>query len=125
MKTFFLFELFLLLILLTGFIFGQEQKIAIKFNEEMDRTTLFDIDNWNVYDSELNEVSINRIGVVEDNTVAIIYTPFLKYKTNFIVRVINVKDKAGNLINSTKNSAWFFVDGFDSTAVTPVLILPK
>jgi hypothetical protein len=38
--------------------------------------------------------------------------PFLDYKTNYLVKVENVKDLAGNFINKN-NLAWFRFDGFD------------
>ena len=125
MKTFIYIEIFLFLLLAIGLAFAQEQKIQLVFNETMDRSTLFNINNYNLYDNQLNEVGVNRIGVAQGDSIVILYTPFLSYKTNFIVRVANVKDKAGNLINPEHNFAWFYVDGFDSTQVAPKLFFVK
>ena len=105
-----------------GIAYSQEQKLLVTFSEPMDRTTLFEINNWTVYDESLNEISIHRIGIAGNDSLVVVYLPFLSYKTNFIVRVIDVKDKAGNLINE-HNSAWFYFDGYDPNESKPYLIL--
>lgn len=122
MRVFLLIEFFLLLILMIGFAYSQEQMVLVTFSEPMDRTTLFNADNWTVYDESLNPVNINRIGVAGNDSLVVVYLPFLSYKTNFIVRVTDVKDKAGNLINE-HNSAWFYFDGYNPSETKPYLIL--
>lgn len=105
-----------------GIAYSQEQKLLVTFSEPMDRTTLFEINNWGVWDSDMNPVPINKIGVGLNDSLVVLYFPFLPYKTNFIVRVTDVKDKSGNLINE-HNSAWFYFDGYDPNEPTPYLIL--
>ena len=122
MRTFLLIELLLFIMLAVGFLFAQEQKVLITFSEPMDKTGLLDINNWKVFDEQLQEIPIQRIGVAGNDSLAVLFLPFLSYKTNFIVRVANVTDKAGNLIND-KNSGWFYCDGFDQRETRPYLIL--
>lgn len=110
------------MILIIGFASAQEQMVMVTFSEPMDRATLFDIDNWAVYDENLNSISIHRIGIAGNDSLAVIYLPFLSYKTNFTVRVQNVKDKAGNIIGDN-NSAWFYCDGYNPNETKPYLIL--
>jgi hypothetical protein len=105
-----------------GFAYSQEQMVLVTFSEPMDRPTLFNVENWTVYDESLSPVNINRIGVADNDSLVVVYLPFLSYKTNFIVRVMNVKDKAGNLI-SEHNSAWFYFDGYNPDEKKPYLIL--
>lgn len=122
MRVFLLIEFLLLLILMIGFAYSQEQMVLVTFSEPMDRKTFFDVNNWTVYDESLNPVNINRIGVADNDSLVVVYLPFLSYKTNYIVRVTNVKDKAGNLING-HNSAWFYCDGYNPNETKPYLIL--
>lgn len=117
------FKSILIALLFVITIYAQEQEIEVKFSEPMDRVSLFNVNNWHIYDSNLNEIPIKKIGVAEGDTIAILYTPFLDYKTNFTVRVNNVKDKAGNIVNPIYNSAWFYCDGYDSTQVRPEYII--
>lgn len=103
---------------------AQEQKIILRFSEPMDKETLLLKSNYNLFDESMNAITINKIGVVQGDTAVVIFTDFLNYKTNFVIRVQNVKDKAGNLINE-QNSAWFYVDGYNPNEPKPYLIIKK
>lgn len=117
-------KLILFYILLCCLSFAQEQKILLKFSEPMEKQGLLLKSNYSLFDGSMNTITINKIGVVQGDTAVVIFTNFLNYKTNFIVRVQNVKDKAGNLINE-HNSAWFYVDGYNPNEPKPYLMIKK
>lgn len=126
MKTFIFLSILYIVLLFSILAFGQQQIIQVTFNEKMDRQTLFDVNNWQLFDENFNEISIAKIAVVPPNdSIAILFTEFLSYKTNFNVRVRNVKDAAGNLISPSHDNAWFYLDGFDSGQQKPKLIFVK
>lgn len=123
---FFLLTVIYILLLSTILVFGQQQIIQVEFNEKMDRQTLFDINNWQLMDADLNEINIKKIGVAPPNdSIVVLFTEFLSYKTNFNIRVRNLKDAAGNLISPNHDGAWFYLDGFDQNQKRPKLIFPK
>lgn len=103
---------------------AQQHYIQVNFSEPMDKASLFDVNNWTVYDSNLREVRINKIGIAGSDSIAILYTKFLSYKNGYTVRVENVTDKAGNPINEN-NSAWFYFNGYDPMQHRPYLIIKK
>lgn len=113
-----------LLFALCTLLSAQEQKIILRFSEPMDKQTLLLKSNYNLFDESMNAITINKVGVVQGDTAVIIFTNFLNYKTNFVVRVQNVKDKAGNLINQ-QNSAWFYCDGYNPQEPKPYLVIKK
>lgn len=118
-------KLIILIIWLNVIVCSQEQMIILKFSEPMDKQTLLLKSNYNLFNETFNSITINKIGVVEGDSAVIIFTDFLSYKTNFIIRVQNVKDKAGNLIHEDHDSAWFYVDGYNSADSEPKIIVKK
>lgn len=113
-----------LLIIHCSLLTGQQHYIQVAFSEPMDRETVLDKSNWTVFDSNLREVQIHKIGITENDSIAVLYTKFLAYKSGYTVRVQNVKDKAGNYINEN-NSAWLYFDGYDVKQHRPYLIIKK
>lgn len=98
-------------------ILAQNQLLQLTFSEKMDKTTLLNKNNYTVFDDKLNIIPIEKVGV--SDSIAVLFLPFLTYKTNYLVRVSNVKDLAGNLIDPQHNSAWFYFNGYDSTLAKP------
>jgi len=103
---------------------AQQHYIQVVFSEPMDRPTVLNKSNWTVSDSNLKEVKINKIGVAEGDSIVVLYTEFLAYKSGYTVRVENVTDKAGNPINEN-NSAWFYFNGYDPMQHRPYLMIKK
>lgn len=106
-----------LLLILSINIFPQQHNklVKITFSEQMDTTSIKEKSNYTIFDSQFRELTIYRIGLEqgEVDSVAYLEIPFPTYKTNYIVRVENARDRAGNLIDPEHNAVWFFFDGFD------------
>jgi len=98
-------------------------RILLTFNEPMLRLELFNVNNYTVFDDSLNEVDIHAVGVVEGDTAVVIYAEFLTYKTDYAIRVFNVTDTSNNVVNSEKNTAWIYFDGFDFNEQKPYIII--
>lgn len=104
--------------------FAQEQQLQLVFSEKMNRAKLFDVKNYTVYDNKLNEIGIHKIGVAQGDSIVVLFLNPLNYKTDYIVRVQNLTDVAGNLIDPKHNNAWFYFDGFDPVnEAQPYLII--
>lgn len=114
-------KIFIILFLsLAPVIIGQELKILVTFSEQMNRTDLLNKNNFTVYNSEFSQVNIIKVGMyATTDSLCIVFVEPLSYKTNFIIRVQNVRDKSGNLINTEYNSAWFYFDGFSLNEIKP------
>lgn len=118
-------KIIVFILFLCQFCFAQYHYLRINFSEDMDTVTTKAKENYTVFDSNMNEIQVHRIGKVLDADSSIVLElPFLNYKTNFIVRVTNVKDRAGNLINEN-NFAWFYFDGYDPNEPQPYLIIKQ
>lgn len=119
----------LLLIILTTVAPAQDtsntHKILLTFNEPMDRSTLFENSNYTVFDDSLDETNIRDVGVLPGDSSVVVFVDWLWYKTSFAIRVFNVRDVAGNVINPGKNTAWFFFNGYDSTLIQSKFILGR
>jgi hypothetical protein len=90
---------------------AQQHYVQIVFSEKMQLQTILDKNNYTLYDQSMQIKPIDRVGAINDSIV-VLFVPYLDYKTNYLVKVENVKDLAGNYINN-KNTAWFRFDGFD------------
>jgi len=120
-------SIYIYTILLSSFALAQDtlysHRILLTFNEPMQRVELFNEANYTVFDSSLNEIEIYLVGIVEGDTAVVIYTEFLNYKTDYAVRVFNVRDTSDNIINLEKNTAWTYFGGFDPNEQQPYLII--
>jgi hypothetical protein len=97
--------------------FAQQHYIQLVFSERMQIETILNKDNYTLYDQTMQIRPIDKVGAINDSIV-VLFVPFLDYKTNYLVKVENVKDLAGNYIND-KNIAWFRFDGYDTTQTNP------
>ncbi len=98
---------------------AQQHYIQIVYSEKMQLQTILDKNNYTLYDQSMQIKPIERVGAINDSIV-VLFVPFLDYKTNYLVKVENVKDLAGNFIND-QNIAWFRFDGFDTNQNKPNL----
>lgn len=96
---------------------AQQHYVQIVYSEKMQLQTILDKNNYTLYDQSMQQIQITKVGAVNDSIVILIVA-HLEYKTNYLIKVENVKDLAGNYINN-KNTAWFRFDGFDSNQVKP------
>jgi len=117
-------RLIILLILLSSIAIAQRHHIAVQFSEPVYIAGALDKDNYTIWDAELNEIPILNVWQANDS-VFVVVVDFLDYKSNYSVRVENVSDLAGNLINVENNSAWFYFDGFDLDELQPYLIVGR
>ena len=116
--------LLVIIFILSGFlslISAQRHHIAIVYSEAVNDTTALEIDNYIVFDAELNEIQVLNVWQVTDSIYAVVVN-FLPYKSAFTIRAENIKDLAGIWINEN-NSAWFYFDGYDFNEPQPYLIL--
>lgn len=113
MKTLLIIEAILLSFLIIGFAYGQEHFLQLVFSEKMEHAKLLDVKNYTVYDNNLNEIRIHKIGAAAGDSIVVLFLNPLGYKTNYTVRVTNLTDIAGNLIDPDGNAAWFYFDGYD------------
>ncbi|WP_337871623.1 Ig-like domain-containing protein [Ignavibacterium sp.] len=116
-------KLFLIILILTIRSFAQHHYIRIVFSEKMDLSTILEINNYTVYNTSMQKQSIDNVGIENDSTVILIITP-LVYKSNYLIKVENVKDLGGNYINN-KNTAWIRFDGFDTTQAKPKIKIKR
>ncbi|AFH47791.1 Hypothetical protein IALB_0077 [Ignavibacterium album JCM 16511] len=107
----------LIALIITTISVAQQHYIRVIFSEKMQIETILNKNNYTLYDQSMRIVPIDKVGAVNDSIV-ILFVQFLDYKTNYLVKVINVKDLAGNYIND-KNTAWFRFDGYDTTQTKP------
>lgn len=112
--------------------FAQEHYLLLSFSEPMDTSILKVKSHYFVFDSEMNPIAVNRIALIFSpdsskclDSLVIVSVPALSYKTNFILRVDSLTDKAGNLIDPENNSAWFYFDGFDPEADQPKFLINR
>jgi hypothetical protein len=89
--------------------FSQQQtdtsKVLLTFNEPMSRDGIFDIQNYHIYKDDLTPVKIYKVGVAKGDTLIVLFTE--KQSPNSIYKVIinNLKDKSGNIISQSHNTA--------------------
>ncbi len=80
-------------------------KILITFSEPMSKDGIFDINNYEVLANDIVPVKIYKVGVVENDTAVVLYIEKNDKWKNFSIKVSNLKDLAGNLLNYNKNFA--------------------
>lgn len=93
--------------------FAQQHYLHIFFSEKMDSASIRQANNFTIFDDSLNIIPISQLLIAQGDSIVILKIGALSYKTNFLIRVQNVKDVAGNLIDPEHDSAWFYFDGFD------------
>ena len=79
--------------------------ILVSFSEPMSKEGIFDINNYEVLANDNVPVKIYKVGVVENNTAVVLYIEKNSEWKNFTIKVSNLKDLAGNLLNYNKNVA--------------------
>lgn len=112
-----------LLIIITTMASAQQHFIQLVFSERMQMETILNINNYALFDQSMQQIQITKVGAVNDSIV-ILFVPHLDYKTNYLVKVENVKDLAANYIND-KNIVWFRFDGFDINQNKKSLIIRR
>lgn len=81
--------------------------ILVTFSEPMSKDGIFNINNYDVLADDSVAVNIYNIGVVEGDTAVVLYVEKNGEWKNFTIKVSNLKDLAGNLLNYNKNFAAF------------------
>ena len=79
--------------------------ILVTFSEPMSKDGIFDINNYEVLADDSVAVNIYKVGVVEGDTAVVLYVEKNGEWKNFTIKVSNLKDLAGNLLNYNKNFA--------------------
>ncbi len=117
-------KLLLITILIISFTaFAQHHYIRVVFSEKMDLNTMVEINNYSVYNTSMQRQLIEGIGV-ENDSIVVLVVQALQYKSNYLIKVENVKDLAGNYINN-KNTAWIRFDGFDPSQIKPKIKIQR
>lgn len=80
-------------------------KILLNFSEPMSRESIFDPANYQVIANENIPVEVIKVGLVEGDSAVVLYINKENDWSSFQITVHNLKDKAGNLINTEKNYA--------------------
>jgi len=80
--------------------------LLITFSEPMSKEGIFDINNYEVIANGNEQVKIYKIGVVEGDTAIVLYIEKNYEWKTYTIKVSNLKDLAGNLINYKKNFAY-------------------
>lgn len=112
--------IYIWVILISTIAIAQRHHIAVTYSEAVDNSAL-EINNYTVFDVELNEIDVLNVWLLSDSVYAVVVN-FLNYKSNFSIRADNIKDLAGNWINEN-NTAWFYFDGYDENEPQPYLIV--
>jgi hypothetical protein len=79
--------------------------ILVTFSEPMSKDGIFDINNYEVLANDSLPVKIYKVGLVEGNSAVVVYIEKNDNWKIFRIKVSNVKDLAGNLLNYNKNFA--------------------
>ena len=79
--------------------------ILVTFSEPMSKEGIFDINNYEVLADDSVAVNIYKVGVVDGDTAVVLYIEKNGEWKNFTIKVSNLKDLAGNLLNYNKNFA--------------------
>ncbi len=80
-------------------------KILLTFSEPMSRETIFDPANYIVTANDNIPVEVIKVGLVEGDSSVVLFFDKDEQWISFQITVHNLKDKAGNLINTDKNVA--------------------
>ena len=79
--------------------------ILVTFSEPMSKVGIFDINNYEFLADDSVAVNIYKVGVIEGDTAVVLYVEKNGEWKNFTIKVSNLKDLAGNLLNYNKNFA--------------------
>ena len=79
--------------------------ILVTFSEPMSKDGIFDINNYEVIANGNEQVRIYKVGVVEGDTAVVLYIEKNYEWKTYTIKVSNLKDLAGNLINDERNFA--------------------
>jgi hypothetical protein len=93
-------------------------KILLTFSEPMSRETIFDPDNYKVIANGNTSVKVIKVGLVQGDSAVVLFIDKEDDWLSFKITVHNLKDKAGNLINTENNVADFQTDLVKKTPVT-------
>jgi len=104
--------------------------VLVEFSENMSMDGLLDIANYSIVDNDNRSWQIYRVGIVEeldsiiipDTSLVALVTERLAYRKEYTTTVVNVKDKAGNVIE-LENSGWYFFNGFTPSIPVPTVDL--
>jgi hypothetical protein len=80
-------------------------KILLTFSEPMSRETIFNTDNYIVTANNDITVKVIKVGLVKGDSSVVLFIDKKEEWSSFQITVVNLKDKAGNLINADKNVA--------------------
>ena len=90
-------------------LFGQQQtdtsKFLLTFNEPISREGIFDIQNYHIYKDDLTPIKIYKIGVAQGDTLVVLFTEKQSPNSKYRVIINNLKDKSGNIISQSHNTA--------------------
>jgi hypothetical protein len=92
-------------------------KILLTFSEPMARETIFDPANYKVIANENISVEVIKVGLVEGDSAVVLFINKENNWLSFQITVQNLKDKAGNLINTEKNYANIQTEITDNSSV--------
>ena len=92
-------------------------KILLTFSEPMARETIFDPANYQVIANENIPVEVIKVGLVEGDSSVVLFISKENNWLSFQITVHNLKDKAGNLINTEKNYANIQTEITDNSSV--------
>lgn len=107
--------------------------ILVEFSENMSMDGLLDVANYSIVDNDDKFWIIYRVGIVQeldgiiipDTSLVALITERLAYRKEYTTTVVNVKDKAGNIIEN-ENKGWYFYNGYVPNRVgTPSVNLEK
>lgn len=85
-------------------------KILLTFSEPMSSETIFDPDNYIVIANENTTVKVIKVGLVQGDSAVVLFIEKEEVWLSFKITVHNLKDKAGNLINTKNNVADFEIN---------------
>ncbi|MBK7631204.1 MAG: hypothetical protein IPJ23_10990 [Ignavibacteriales bacterium] len=80
-------------------------KILLTFSEPMSRENIFDPANYAVTANNNISVEVIKVGIVEGDSAVVLFFDKKDEWISFHIIVHNLKDRAGNLINTDKNEA--------------------
>ena len=79
--------------------------ILLTFSEPMSKEGIFDINNYEIIANGNEQAKIYKVGVVEGDTAVVLYIEKNYEWKTYTIKVSNLKDLAGNLINDERNFA--------------------
>jgi len=107
--------------------------IMVEFSENMSIEGLRTVSNYSIVDDENKTWKIYRIGIVSeldsiiipDTSLVALITERLAYRKVYTITAVNVKDKAGNVIEDNNWGVYFFNGYVPNRIGTPTVDLTK